>query len=875
MSSARLLPVLFLGLFGIVAAASGQAIEFSVAIPVVNETVTITVPGLEAGGLVTVTDSRAVVQQLSVDASGRVSWQPPRCGKHSVASAGVTETIWVTARPMTFHWWDAALAQRNVTSVMSSDPAWKPRGVTAVKWVGGEAYARGVDGHSWTEAAEWFDHWTQGSPAEGVAIDEAFFDSGFPSDPIVEAISLLRAARGPDYSVFLWSMGFGAGFAEQSISLRDDGVQVLIEDYSGDWDTHLSKWAYARAYGLEDQTVFGIWPGNAPLSSPAAVRADLALLRLAAPEAKGIAIFAPAESLLPAIDAAIEDYFLKPILYLSNPTNGNLGVWNLGNDEAVGFLIEFLDGAGSLLQSQDLSNLAANEQRELTVPSQAVHARIIHPAATANLYENNSRFPNAWFPVGVPGRYVWNNSQGNHEWVTPGNWAPQGPPPGNLDSDNFACFDGGIVVPATVLAKSGETSIEEVHFIDAGWRIAGDPVTQNFYTYSIRSEGVGTNVIDIGISARDVVPALFRVGTGNTLVINGRVGAARNSGGVRKFGLGELILNEVNSYLGDTVIRGGTITVGGTGLLGQGSYAAELTIHNGCTFQYRSSAEQRLTGEVGGNGDLLKNGPGVLILEGDNPLSGSVSVQAGELILKGALPQARVEVGPAALLGGTGTFGKSVLVSGTLSPGLRGTGNLSAENVILSGRFLCEVDGGQTDKLSLSGKLDLTGSSLEVSPIGSGFTAGPYPIATYASLSGRFSSVTEGYVVRYEEGVNGNEIWLERSVSYLAWAALHAGGEAMELDHDQNGIANGVEYFMGSGVFPDVAGDPEKELRWPKRSFYAGVYGTDYWLEKTTDFSSWTRVPVDDPQLRDEDSLRYVIPPGVSRLFLRLRVTGP
>ncbi|HRE00948.1 MAG TPA: hypothetical protein PLV68_06585, partial [Ilumatobacteraceae bacterium] len=124
--------------------------------------------------------------------------------------------------------------------------------------MGGEAYSRGIDGHSWTTAPEWLGHWMGGDAADGVAIDEAFFDSGFPTDPIVDAISQLRQERGTGYAIHLWSMGFGAGFAHHAETLRNDQIKVLIEDYTGDWETHLSKWAHARAYGLADQSVFGI-----------------------------------------------------------------------------------------------------------------------------------------------------------------------------------------------------------------------------------------------------------------------------------------------------------------------------------------------------------------------------------------------------------------------------------------------------------------------------------------------------------------------------------------------------------------------------------------------------------------------------------------
>lgn len=863
--------VVVVGWSGLVVA-NGQVIGFSVSMPVPGQEVTISVPGAGMGGGVSISDPRSSVITLTTDAEGRSLWTPSICGKHTVAAGSLSTTIWVTSRPLIFHWWDASLAQKNITSVMSDDPAWIHRGVSAVKWVGGEAYSRGIDGHFWTTASEWLSHWMQGDAADGVAIDEAFFDSGFPTDPIVHAISQLRQARGGGYAIHLWSMGFGAGFADHAETLRNDQVKVLIEDYTGDWETHLAKWAHARAYGLADQSVFGIWPGQAPLTSVAAVRADLALLRLAAPEAPGVAIFDPDPALLPAIDQAIEDFFLKPVIHLSHPANGKLRVWNLGNDLSVGFALEFLDGSGGLVQTHDLSDLTPEGQVEIVPPPSAVHARVIQPAGAIDLYEGNEQYSGGLIPVQVAGRHVWTNSSGDGRWSTSTNWSPDGPPPGNLDSGRFASFDGSVAGPSVVLAKGGETSIERVFFSDAGWSIDGDPVSQNFYTYSINSEGSGTNTIHIGISARDVVPAIFRVGTGNTLVIHGRVGAVRNSGGLRKFGLGELILNHANTFLGDTWIRGGTVSIGGSGSLGNGDYDAPITIDRGCTLRYGSSSAQRLSGGIHGEGDFVQAGPGRVILEGESASTGAVSVRGGALVVNGPLSHAGVTVEPGGLIGGTGPFGGHLHVDGTLAPGAGGIGTLTAGKVVLSGRYQCEVDGESADQLILSDHLDLTGSTLEVFPIGSGFVEEHYVIARYATLTGRFAAEPEGYKVHYHQGVGGNEIWLVRWSNYAAWSERHADGEAIDRDFDHDGIPNGVEYFTGAGAIP---GESPSSLEWPKSLFYDGIYGTDYWLESSLDFETWTMVPGNDPLLLDGETLRYMIPPNEARGFWRLHVAGP
>jgi hypothetical protein len=217
---------------------------------------------------------------------------------------------------MTFHWWNCTTAQTNVTAVMQRDSAWQARGVTRVDWTGGEAYSRGVDGHYWTNAADWFNGWNYAYSTDGMAIDEAYCDAGFPTDPILQAIAQVRQAQGTNYSINLWSEGFGGNFAAGASLLKSNNVTVLVEDYSGTWNQHTSRWAAVRSCGLQNQAILGIWPGTAPLTNETAVRADMALIRLAAPEANGIAIFAPEtnsftppvlSNVLNACDQAIED----------------------------------------------------------------------------------------------------------------------------------------------------------------------------------------------------------------------------------------------------------------------------------------------------------------------------------------------------------------------------------------------------------------------------------------------------------------------------------------------------------------------------------------------------------------------------------------
>src|SRR6478752_2632097 len=126
----------FVSLIGIVAAfpcAEAGSIAQSVAFPVTNQPVTLTVSPDLLGTPISVTGPLGN-SQLAPDAQGQVVWTPARYGKYTLTCGNATNAIWVTARPMKFHWWSCTQAQKNVTEVMQVSAAWEARGVSQVQW---------------------------------------------------------------------------------------------------------------------------------------------------------------------------------------------------------------------------------------------------------------------------------------------------------------------------------------------------------------------------------------------------------------------------------------------------------------------------------------------------------------------------------------------------------------------------------------------------------------------------------------------------------------------------------------------------------------------------------------------------------------------
>jgi len=106
-------------------------------------------------------------------------------------------------------------------------------------------------------------------------------------------------------------------------------------------------------------------------------------------------------------------------------------------------------------------------------------------------------------------------------------------------------------------------------------------------------------------------------------------GAISGTGALNDTGGGTLTLTGTNSYGGLTSISAvSKLTVGGSGQLGAGAYAQNIT-DNG-TLTYNSTAPQTLSGNLSGAGALTDTGTGTLTLSAANPaFSGTTTVGAG------------------------------------------------------------------------------------------------------------------------------------------------------------------------------------------------------------------------------------------------------
>lgn len=135
------------------------------------------------------------------------------------------------------------------------------------------------------------------------------------------------------------------------------------------------------------------------------------------------------------------------------------------------------------------------------------------------------------------------------------------------------------------------------------------------------------------ITARVLLGAnqTWNVATNKTLTVSGVVDGNCS---LTKAGPGTLSLNGVNTYIGETVINGGTFRVGNAtaASLGGGIYTNAITLNNNSVLLVMSTASQTLSGPISGSGSLTKNlggTTGTLTLSGPNTYTGPTTITAG------------------------------------------------------------------------------------------------------------------------------------------------------------------------------------------------------------------------------------------------------
>ncbi|MBJ7395977.1 MAG: autotransporter-associated beta strand repeat-containing protein, partial [Akkermansiaceae bacterium] len=112
------------------------------------------------------------------------------------------------------------------------------------------------------------------------------------------------------------------------------------------------------------------------------------------------------------------------------------------------------------------------------------------------------------------------------------------------------------------------------------------------------------------------------------------------------------------------------------------------------------------------------------------------------------------------------------------------------------------------------------------------------------------------------------------SVSYAAWADANGVNGAANTDANQDGVPNGIAWFMGATGRITLPGIVGYTVTWPNGgNIPSSAYGSQFVVETSPDLVTWTLVAASDAKLSNTAaSVSYTIPSGMGKTFVRLKV---
>jgi hypothetical protein len=207
-----------------------------------------------------------------------------------------------------------------------------------------------------------------------------------------------------------------------------------------------------------------------------------------------------------------------------------------------------------------------------------------------------------------------------------------------------------------------------------------------------------------------------------------------------------------------------------------------------------------------------------------------------------------------------------------------------------TGAVLAFADSSLVDWTDLPGTLNITGTfvpgdgtdpgsnpgSLRFGTTNAGLTPAQLLLISATGFTG-FGLDANGYLTASAAG------------GYSSWQAANGPTtQTIDLDHDNDGVSNGVEYFLGgntnttgSTAVPSVINTAGVlSVTWTKAASYTGTYGSDFWVETSATLTGAWATELADPTpgftvtFPSATEVKYTFPPGTKN-FARLKVTGP
>ncbi|MEO5913772.1 MAG: autotransporter-associated beta strand repeat-containing protein [Luteolibacter sp.] len=387
-------------------------------------------------------------------------------------------------------------------------------------------------------------------------------------------------------------------------------------------------------------------------------------------------------------------------------------------------------------------------------------------------------------------------------------------------------------------------------------QLSGNSVTMAGHTLTITSgaltQGVNGTIGNDGSSANwgtlnfGAVEGIISVSQARTLNINS---AITGSGGLTYIGYrptssnkGLLVLNGANTFTGVTNIFG----------YGGGNNAVlfltnSLALQNSTLNYVANRASNISFGNGGTSGQATYTFGGLsgnlaINLNNNNTAVGAVALTVGgnndSTTYSGVLSST--------------VAGGSLTKIGTGTLTLTGVNTYTGDTTVNGG--VLAING---TAIANTGKLVITTGQVAVTGVE---TVGALTLGGVPQGSGTYNASTPG---GYITG-SGSILVVG---GYTGWAATNANGQASNLDFDNDGTSNGIEYFMGAtgSSFTANPGIVGSKVTWPKDPAYSGAYT----VQTSPDLVTWTNVA----STVVGNTVEYTVPTGQGKIFVRLDVT--
>lgn len=432
-----------------------------------------------------------------------------------------------------------------------------------------------------------------------------------------------------------------------------------------------------------------------------------------------------------------------------------------------------------------------------------------------------------------------------------------------------------IVNDGTVFLGKTATSIQDLTI--NGGTLKMDPANQ-VATANIWSGTIGNTVVMNG-GTWDLNDSGTNGVNNRTKRISGTGGTITNSGTADSL----LVLAARDVGVVPTVSWAGNIQDGGSGgkvavsitdggSIGQVMIFSGTHTYSGATTILRNTMQAGATGVFSANSEFILSNhtESALDLNGfDNAVGALSGANAASKIMLGS---GSLTVGG---LGYSGTFNGiisgtgGVIKTGSGSLNLTGANTYTGDTTVNNG--ILGVDGTaipDTNKLSINsgGALEITGNE----------TVSTLFIEGVEMAEGTYGATGSGATNIDDTHFTGTGV-LTVGAGYDSWAALHAGGQAANLDYDLDGVSNGVEYFMNAATgFTANPGIVSGSVTWTNGgNIPSSAYGTQFVVQTSGNLTSWTNVDSSDSNLSNTaGSVSYTLPTGSGKWFVRLVVTA-